>query len=198
MAGEHASSAQAPPLTPAALKILQAHDWDSQVGDKIGIWVYPDRQQLYLIHNYRVVRTYTCSTGLAGMGNKRNSRKTPIGWHRIGAKIGDGLPVGAILKSRKWTKKVWKKGRETTSDLVLTRILRLRGLEPGKNLRGDVDSWSRYIYIHGTNHVDSLGKPSSHGCVRLDPKAVIELYDLVEKNTPVLITDWKMPEKKTN
>ncbi|MFC1766491.1 L,D-transpeptidase, partial [Planctomycetota bacterium] len=79
-------------------------------------------------------------------------------------------------------------GQESQDDLVLTRILWLRGLEPGKNLGGEVDTWSRYIYLHGTNHVQSLGRPTSHGCVRLDPEEVINLFDRVEKNTRVLIT----------
>jgi hypothetical protein len=181
------------PLPPSALKALRALGWDEKVGSKRGLWVHATHQTVYLIDNYCVVRQYRCATGAAGLGNQQDSGKTPLGWHRVGAKIGDGLPVGAILKARKWTKKTWRPGQKTSDDLVLSRILWLRGLEPGKNLGGKVDSWNRYIYIHGTNHVNTLGSPSSHGCVRLDPREMIDLYDRVEKNTRVLITG---PEPK--
>lgn len=176
------------PLPAEAAKILQAHQWDHHVGNQAGLWVDATNQRLHLIQNRRILRSYRCSTGAAGMGNVRNSNKTPLGWHRVGAKIGDQLPVGAILKGRKWTKKIWQPGQAHDQDLVLTRILWLRGLEPGKNLGGNVDTWKRYIYIHGTNHPTTLGRPTSHGCVRLDPTEVIDLYNRVEKNIRVLIT----------
>ncbi len=180
-------------LPSSTTQALQALGWDQHVGEKMGLWVDATHQKLYLIKDYRVVRQYRCATGAAGLGNKKDSGKTPLGWHRVGKKIGEGLPVGAILKARKWTKKTWKSGQTTADDLVLTRILWLRGLEPGKNLGGQVDTWSRYIYIHGTNHVGALGRPSSHGCVRVDPREVIDLFERVQKNTRVLITG---PEPK--
>lgn len=34
--------------------------------------------------------------------------------------------------------------------------------------------------IHGTNHVRSLGRPASHGCVRLDTENARILYNLVQ------------------
>ena len=36
--------------------------------------------------------------------------------------------------------------------------------------------------IHGTHEVKNLGKPASHGCVRLAPENATILYDLVKKN----------------
>ena len=36
--------------------------------------------------------------------------------------------------------------------------------------------------IHGTNEVRRLGKPASHGCVRLSPQNATTLYALVEEN----------------
>ena len=33
--------------------------------------------------------------------------------------------------------------------------------------------------IHATNFVKSLGRPASHGCVRLDPRNAAKLYDLI-------------------
>jgi len=34
--------------------------------------------------------------------------------------------------------------------------------------------------IHGTNHTRSLGRPASHGCVRLSPSHAARLFALVE------------------
>jgi lipoprotein-anchoring transpeptidase ErfK/SrfK len=36
--------------------------------------------------------------------------------------------------------------------------------------------------IHGTNHLKSLGKPASHGCVRLHPDNATTLFSLVKDN----------------
>ncbi|MFC1766289.1 L,D-transpeptidase, partial [Planctomycetota bacterium] len=99
------SKPQRQALSSATWKILRAHHWDQHVGDQPGIWIDAASQQVFLIQGERILQRYRCSTGLAGMGNQRNSGKTPLGWHRIGAKIGDKLPVGAVLKARKWTQK---------------------------------------------------------------------------------------------
>lgn len=46
--------------------------------------------------------------------------------------------------------------------------------------------------IHGTNHLKALGRPASHGCVRLHPKNAAKLYSLVREfgkhNTRIRIT----------
>jgi lipoprotein-anchoring transpeptidase ErfK/SrfK len=175
---------QAAPL-PEPLATL---GWEAQVGQGVGLWVRVDAQQLLVISGGQVVRTYPCSTAAKGTGSQQGSEQTPLGWHEIGAKIGDGLPVGAILEERKWKGKVWQPGDRSDADLVLSRILRLRGLQKGYNLGGNVDSWSRYIYIHGTNDVEGLGCPTSHGCIRLSPSDVIELFDSVSVGCRVLIT----------
>ena len=66
-------------------------------------------------------------------------------------------------------------------NLITTRILRLRGLQEGINQGSGVDSYDRYVYIHGTNHEDRLGKPSSSGCLQLGNEDVLELHDLVDQ-----------------
>ncbi len=65
----------------------------------------------------------------------------------------------------------------------------LKGHEEGTNQGGNVDSYSRYIYIHGTIHEGLIGKEASHGCVRMKNDDVIELYDRVTENTLVRILD---------
>ncbi len=43
------------------------------------------------------------------------------------------------------------------------------------------------IGIHGTANLDSLGTRGSHGCIRMAPKDVIELYSLIPEGTPIVI-----------
>ncbi|MFH1497146.1 MAG: L,D-transpeptidase, partial [Verrucomicrobiota bacterium] len=79
-------------------------------------------------------------------------------------------------------------------NLITSRILWLRGLEPGVNAglnaEGDtVDTYERYIYIHGTNHEDKLGTPQSAGCVLMGNLDIIALYDEVRVGDQVLIAD---------
>lgn len=160
----------------------------ARAGDAASVVVSVARQEMELVKDGNVVRRYRCSTAVAGIGSLRDSAKTPLGWHRVGEKIGDGLAAGAVLKERQWTGEVWTPERGTGEDLILSRILWLEGLEDGKNRGGDVDTRERYIYIHGTNRVDELGRPASGGCVRMEPAEVIELYEAVEEGTLVLIT----------
>lgn len=35
--------------------------------------------------------------------------------------------------------------------------------------------------VHGTNHIRSLGRPASHGCVRLHPANARKLFDLIKQ-----------------
>lgn len=176
------------PETNSVAGVLRQHGWDKYVQQGTGLWVRVDTQELLVVRDRQIVRTYRCSTAARGTGNQRDSEKTPLGWHQIGAKIGDQLPVGAILEERRYKGRVWRPGDRTDADLVLSRVLRLRGLESGYNLGGNVDSWDRCIYIHGTNDVSDLGRPTSHGCVRLSPTDVIELFNSVPTGCRVLIT----------
>jgi lipoprotein-anchoring transpeptidase ErfK/SrfK len=52
-----------------------------------------------------------------------------------------------------------------------------------------VDSYARYIYVHGTNHEDKLGQPQSGGCVLVEARDLIELYDEVRVGDQVMITE---------
>jgi lipoprotein-anchoring transpeptidase ErfK/SrfK len=109
---------------------------------------------------------------------------TPRGLHRIAKKIGGGWPVGTTFTGRKVTGFTWQ-GKPTAT--ITTRILWLEGLEPGFNRGGNVDSHSRYIYIHGTGNETTLGRPDSHGCVHVAAADLIPLYDLIPEGTLVWI-----------
>lgn len=135
---------------------------------------------------YRWIRIYRCSTSKYGIGEKAGSNMTPRGLHRIARKIGGGWPVGTAFKSRKVTGFTWS-GCPLAP--ITNRILWLEGLEPGFNRGGNVDTFSRYVYIHGTGNETTLGRPDSHGCVHLSGADLIPLYDLVPEGTLVWIAE---------
>ncbi len=150
------------------------------------IIVNTEQQKLHLIENKKIIRSFDISTSRFGIGNREGSFMTPPGIHRIEEKIGEGAPSGRIFESRKDTGRNWHEGL-TGDNLILTRILRLRGLEEGVNSGPGIDSYERYIYIHGTNHENCIGKPNSHGCVCMRNQDIIELFDSVEEGTIVFI-----------
>ena len=162
--------------------------WSDYVGAAQGLWISLGEQKLCVVSEGCILYSYSCSTAQAGAGSEKNSCKTPVGWHEVAEKVGDKLPLGAILESRRWTGAMWTFGDPADGDLILSRILRLKGLEDGYNRGGDLDTWERLIYIHGTHAEDQLGQPTSHGCVRLSNADVMELYDLVNLGCRVLIT----------
>jgi UDP-N-acetylmuramate--alanine ligase len=147
-----------------------------------------ERQSLSLIESETEVATYPVSTASAGVGGEEGSFRTPPGWHRIHDRIGQGAQSGAVFESRVATGDVWG-GERRDGDIILTRVLTLEGLEDGVNRGPGRDSLARYIYIHGTNHEDSLGSPESHGCVRMANADVIELFERVAEGDPVVVVD---------
>jgi len=148
------------------------------------------RQTLQLRRNGRVDREFLVSTSRYGPGEQSGSLCTPRGLHVIRAKIGRGLPVGAILRGRRPTGEVFSPALHQAApgrDWILTRILWLSGLEPGRNRLGSVDSMRRYIYLHGTPDHEPMGVPFSHGCIRMRNADVCWLFDAVAPGTRVNI-----------
>ena len=133
--------------------------------------------------------SYPVSTAKLGPGEKKNSYCTPRGKHIIRAKIGMNAIRGEIFKSRRTTGEVYSinNQHDQNSDWILTRILWLSGTEVGKNRLGNVDTMQRYIYIHGIPDEFSLDIPRSKGCINMNNDDVIELFDLVDIGTSVLI-----------
>jgi lipoprotein-anchoring transpeptidase ErfK/SrfK len=133
---------------------------------------------------------YTISSGKNGVGEIENSGCTPRGWHEIGNVIGLSQPENAVFIGREWTGELYSKDvaiQNPNRDWILTRILRLRGLEPGKNQGPGVDSYNRYIYIHGTPDDVILGVPGSHGCIRMSNKDVMILANWARPGFKVYI-----------
>ncbi|WP_446811248.1 L,D-transpeptidase family protein [Methylomonas sp. 2BW1-5-20] len=147
-------------------------------------------QRMRLLESGMVVAEYPVSTAKNGPGEKMGSFCTPTGWHRIRAKIGGGLPINSVFVRRRATGEIYSPQlalEHPERDWILSRILWLGGLEPGKNRYGVVDSTWRYIYIHGTPDEKMTGLPESHGCVRMLNIDVIALFERVPNGCLVWI-----------
>jgi L,D-transpeptidase YbiS len=148
-------------------------------------------QYLRLKNGADTVREYTVSTAVNGAGEARDSFSTPRGRHVISDKIGAGCATGTVFVGRRPTGEIYDpalRERHPDRDWILTRILRLSGTEDGVNRGGEVDTHDRYIYIHGAPEDVPMGRPGSHGCIRMRNEDVTELFDLVEAGTPVIIS----------
>jgi UDP-N-acetylmuramate-alanine ligase len=132
------------------------------------------------------------STARNGIGGEQDSYRTPPGWHRVHRKIGADASPGTVFASRAPSGETWQ-GEARDDDLILTRILTLDGLEDGVNRGKNHDSLERYIYLHGTNHEDLLGRPLSHGCVRLSNADICALFALMREGDHVLIVAPSAP-----
>ena len=154
------------------------------------IYVSIKNQKLYHIQHDSIINEYIISSSVYGIGSTSGSNKTPIGLHRIREKYGERTPINGKMTGRVfhgYIATIYTDQRKSKTDDVTSRILRLEGLEKGKNKGQGIDSFKRYIYIHGTSEEGRLGKPASHGCIRMKNKEVIDLYKLVEVGTFVLI-----------
>jgi lipoprotein-anchoring transpeptidase ErfK/SrfK len=147
-------------------------------------------QRLYLIENNLIKASYPISTSKYGEGSIQNSFKTPLGEHSIKEMIGEEAEINTIFTSRINTKRsatIIDQYEDTDNDYVTSRIIWLDGEEEGFNKGGNVDSFRRYIYIHGTHEEGLIGTKASHGCIRMFNYDVIELFKLVNIGTKVLI-----------
>ena len=148
------------------------------------------KQRMYHIKEHNIVKTYVISSSSYGIGSKSGSYKTPLGLHRIKEKFGDKTPINGKMIGRVYYGQIatiYTDQTKSKTDDVTSRIFWLEGLEDGLNKGKGVNSYKRYIYIHGTSEEGRLGTPASHGCIRMKNKEVIELYDKIKIGTLVLI-----------
>jgi lipoprotein-anchoring transpeptidase ErfK/SrfK len=137
-------------------------------------------QTLILRCGDKVLASYPVSSSRFGLGTELGSRKTPLGQFRIAEKIGHDMPQGTVFRSR--IPLGPSDPLPETEDLITSRILWLDGMDADNS-----NTKARYIYIHGTRQEDRIGRPDSHGCIRMRNADVIELFDLVQEGTPVRI-----------
>ncbi len=150
-------------------------------------------QTLQFFRRGELVRAVPVSTSAKPPSNVKDSLGTPRGLHEIAERIGGEQPLGMVFKGRRPTGKHFLE-HEDNGNLITSRILWLRGLEPGVNAGENsagqvVDTYARYVYIHGTNREDLIGRPQSAGCVLLSNRDMVALYDEVRVGDHVLIVD---------
>jgi len=149
-------------------------------------------QQLHHFYNKQYKSSFPISTSAKGVGCQCGSYQTPIGLHKIKEKIGANAPKGEIFIGRQPQGKqacIESQAIATGEDAITSRIMWLTGLEPGVNQGGILDSYDRYIYIHGTNEEGLIGQPASIGCIRMKNKDVITLFGTVSEDDYVYIMD---------
>ena len=154
------------------------------------IFVSIKKQRLYHIKNDTIIEEYIISSSAYGTGSESGSNKTPLGLHKVSKKYGEKTPINGRMVGRVFYGEIatiYKDRSKSKTDDVTTRILWLKGLEKGGNKGKGIDSFKRYIYIHGTSEEGLLGTPASHGCIRMKNKDVIDLYKIIEVGTLVLI-----------
>jgi hypothetical protein len=157
----------------------------SVAGQAVSLYEYSSAESRVAAGDYQLVKNYSCSTSRFGIGQTEGSNCTPLRLHRIAEKIGAGEPAGTVFKARKVIGHVSQP--ELAHSKITTRIMWLDGLEPGFNRGGKVDTYARYVYIHGTADQASIGKPDSCGCVHLADSDLIPLFDLLPVGTLVWI-----------
>lgn len=151
-----------------------------------------DQQLRLLDEDGKLIKQYPVSTSKYGTGNENGSEQTPLGLHRIKDKLGGAMPVNEVFIGRVPhgnLDECIERGVDLPDDVIMSRIMWLEGMEPGRNKGGYVDTYQRYIYIHGTNHEQDIGTPSSIGCIRMCNKDIVELFRLVDVGTEVLIEE---------
>jgi len=148
------------------------------------------QQRLYHQKEGKSVKTYVASTSLKAPSCKEDSLGTPWGLHEVCEVIGVGQPLGMVFQGRKPIGlNHWDCEEDMQQkNLITSRILRLTGLQEGLNRGGDQDTFKRFVYLHGTNHEDRLGRPASSGCIQLGNQEVIDLANQVSSGSHLFIS----------
>jgi hypothetical protein len=179
-------------LTPSRLLLaatgLLASCSSSETASEVVVRVKDQKMGIY--SGGTLKKEYAISTSKFGLGDQLNSYRTPLGKHEVIAKIGHGLPPGAVLKSRHWNGEVLKPNAPGR-DPIVSRILWLNGLENDNS-----NAKRRYIYIHGTPEESRLGQPASYGCIRMGMKDVVDAFNEVNIGDKVVITKKHLPAGK--
>lgn len=146
----------------------------------------PDARRSSRFPPYSFRERFLVSTSRLGVGQTVHSNQTPLGLHRVARKIGAGHPIGTVFKNRLPVGFTWQ---GEPDGAIVHRILWLEGLEPGFNRGGRVDTWSRYVYLHGFSDENTLGRPQSRGCIHLAAADLIPLYDRIAEGTLLWIAE---------
>src|SRR3954465_13467003 len=175
--------------------LKQANETCARLGIKPGERLISVRISTATLQFYRggvLAKSYVVSTSKRPPSNVKNSLGTPRGLHEIAERVGAGQPPGMVFKSRVPPGRHFNEVADLDPDraennLITSRILWLRGLEPGVNRGGDVDTYERHVSIHGPSLEDRVGQPQSAGCVLMRNLDIVELYEDVRAGDLVWI-----------
>lgn len=166
----------------------------SQATSKVHLLIDTANQTLDVYDGDELIKQFSVSTAKNGTGQLENTGCTPLGRHTVAQKIGGEYSMNAVFVGREFTGEIYDDElglKNPDHDWILSRILWLDGCEDGvnkgENADGVCDTFSRYIYIHGTPDTEPMGRPMSHGCVRMRNEDIVWLYDVVDVGTAVNI-----------
>lgn len=149
-----------------------------RLGGKIYIVVDTRANKLYLKKGLRLLWSADCSVGKGGLiKDKKSGRSwlfaTPRGELRVLTKIDDPA----------WIKPDWafvEAGEKVPPPG-----------DPLRKVEGELGKYALNIgdgyLIHGTKNEEALGRPVSHGCIRLGAEPLEKLYKAVPTGTKVYI-----------
>ena len=89
------------------------------------------------------------------------------------------MPKYTILKQRR-PAGVWDPDSEI-GPRILTRVMWLDGID-----KENINTLGRYIFIHGTPYENRIGRPNSGGCINMKNDDIMELFDLIDKDTTIV------------
>jgi hypothetical protein len=148
-------------IGPEELRILKPERLDtSKPIPDAHIVIYISRRSLSLYSGDKLIKVYPIAVGRGGRF------KSPVGKHKIRKKIVNPT----------WYPPAWAGISHA--------------IPPGPNnpLGNREMKLSKKGYsIHGTNRPMSVGTPATHGCIRMYPSDVLELFEVVSVGTPVEI-----------
>jgi lipoprotein-anchoring transpeptidase ErfK/SrfK len=182
------SAPSLPAVAIVAMALLWGQSGVGAAGCAPEIVVSVADQELALIAHGKVVKRFAISTSKFGTGDAVGSYRTPLGETFVSAKIGDGLPAGAVIKNRNATGEIVK-ANAPGRDAIVSRVIWLRGMDGTTAHTRD-----RCIYIHGTAEEQRIGRRASYGCIRMRSRDVIALYSLVHIGTHVRISEKPLHE----
>lgn len=149
-------------------------------------------KKLGLYHRETLCFTCGVSSARRGRSCREGSLGTPWGLHEVAEKAGAGEPPGTVFVARRSTGRLWFEREDHGPDqksLVTTRILRLRGLETGTNSGPGIDSFDRFIYLHGTNHPEHFPENISAGCILLRDPDLLRLFESLPSQAHVWLSE---------
>jgi lipoprotein-anchoring transpeptidase ErfK/SrfK len=146
------------------MKTTEAKVTRKDLSKKYGTIIIVDRSRfkLRLYKKLKLSKTYGVAVGQIGL-------ETPSGLYAINDKQVN--PTWNVPKSA-WAGKL--AGKSIPPGPGNPLVARWLGIYNG-------------VGIHGTDSPGSIGTAASHGCIRMVPKQVIDLYDRVPMGTPVYI-----------